>query len=140
MWTHQGRYYFIGSGCTGWAPNAWRSTPLRLSPLGAVGGEGQGPCAGPGAETTFGAQSTFVLPVAGRPGAFILLADRWNADGTLQDSRYVWLPLEMDWGEGASVLPAVPRWDPSHDLHPSRGGCPSVLYNALTLGTVRVCG
>ena len=67
------------------------------------------PCVGPGAETTFGAQSTFVLPVAEHPGAFIFLADRWNADN-LQDSRYVWLPLEMD-GDKVAI-----QWRDEWDL------------------------
>lgn len=92
VWAHDGRYYFIGSGCTGWAPNEAQYA-VAPSPLGPWVVKGN-PCVGPGAETTFGAQSTFVLPVAGKPGAFIFLADRWNAEN-LQDSRYVWLPLEM---------------------------------------------
>jgi hypothetical protein len=41
------------------------------------------------------AQSTFVLPVQGKPGKFIFMADRWNKTN-LEDSRYVWLPLEFE--------------------------------------------
>ena len=107
VWAHAGRYYFIGSGCTGWAPNG-AEYAVAPSPLGPWEVKGN-PCVGPGAETTFGAQSTFVLPVAGHPGAFIFLADRWNADN-LQDSRYVWLPLEMD-GDKVSI-----RWRDEWDL------------------------
>ena len=107
VWTHQGRYYFLGSGCTGWAPNA-AEYAVAPSPLGPWEVKGS-PCVGPGAETTFGAQSTFVLPVAGRPGAFIFLSDRWNADD-LRDSRYVWLPLEVD-GDRVTV-----RWRDEWDL------------------------
>ena len=40
------------------------------------------------------AQSTFVIPVAGKPDVFIFMADRWNKSD-LTDSRYVWLPLEF---------------------------------------------
>ena len=107
VWTHEGRYYFIGSGCTGWAANAaeYAVAPAPLGPWEVRGN----PCVGPGTETTFGAQSTFVLPVAGRPRAFVFLADRWNADD-LQASRYVWLPLEMD-GEKVTV-----RWWDEWDL------------------------
>lgn len=32
------------------------------------------------AAQTWGAQSTFVLPVPGRPGRFIFMADQWNPD------------------------------------------------------------
>ena len=45
-----------------------------------------------------------MLPVAGRPGAFIFMADRWNKHD-LRDSRYVWLPLRFD-GEG----PVIAWW------------------------------
>lgn len=107
VWAHQGRYYFLGSGCTGWAPNGaeYAVAPTPLGPWEVKGS----PCVGPEAKTTFGAQSTFVLPVAGHPGAFIFLADRWNA-GDLQDSRYVWLPLEVE-GDKVTV-----RWRDEWDL------------------------
>ena len=107
VWTHGGRYYIVTSGCTGWAANEAQYA-VAPSPLGPWEARGN-PCAGPGADTTFGAQSTFVLPVAGRPGAFVFLADRWNP-AHLQDSRYVWLPLEMD-GERVTI-----RWRDAWDL------------------------
>ena len=107
LFTHQGRYYFVGSGCTGWAPNE-AEYAVAASPLGPWEVKGN-PCVGPGAETTFGGQNTFVLPVAGRPGAFILMLDRWNPND-LQDSRYVWLPLEVD-GDRLTV-----RWHDEWDL------------------------
>jgi hypothetical protein len=44
--------------------------------------------------TTFFSQGTFVLPLAGLPGSFIFMADRWNPSD-LRDSRYVWLPLKV---------------------------------------------
>jgi len=88
---HNGdRYFFIGSGCTGWAPNA-AEYAVAPSPLGPWEVKGS-PCVGDNAETTFGAQNTFVLPIADRPGAFILMLDRWNPKD-LRDSRYIWLPL-----------------------------------------------
>ena len=52
------------------------------------------PCHGPNAELTFGAQSTYVLPVAGKPGAFIFMADRWAPKDAI-DGRYVWLPITI---------------------------------------------
>jgi hypothetical protein len=51
---------------------------------------------GPRADKTFGGQSRFVLPVAGRAGAFIFMADLWKGDGNLIDSRYFWLPIQFD--------------------------------------------
>lgn len=93
VFKHDGKYYLIGSGCTGWDPN-----PAHAAVATSIFGpwrELGNPCRGPGAEVTFGCQSTFVLPVAGRPGCFIALFDRWQK-WNLADSRYVWLPLEFD--------------------------------------------
>ncbi|MHC4593818.1 MAG: beta-glucanase, partial [Planctomycetota bacterium] len=87
---HRGRYYLMASGCTGWAPNAARSAVAESiwGPWKELGN----PCRGPEAEVTFRGQSTYILPVADKPGMFILMADRWNQND-LPDSRYLWLPL-----------------------------------------------
>ena len=50
------------------------------------------PCSGPDAEITFGAQSTFVLPVHGKKDCWIFMADIWTPDRPI-DARYVWLPV-----------------------------------------------
>lgn len=102
-----GRYWFIASGCTGWAPNAARSAVADqvMGPWTELGN----PCDGVDADTTFGGQSTFLLPVAGRPGAVILLLDRWNP-GDLRDSRYAWLPLEWR-ADGSPRVAWRDAWD-----------------------------
>jgi hypothetical protein len=92
VFKHAGRYYLIASGCTAWAPNAARSA-VADHPLGPWTELGN-PCLGADSDKTFHSQSTFVLPIAGRPGAFIFMADRWN-QWNLPDSRYLWLPLEF---------------------------------------------
>lgn len=88
----RGKYFLITSGCTGWKPNAADVAVANeiLGPYRPLGN----PCAGPDAATTFGSQSTFVLPAPGQPDRFIFMADRWNP-GDLPDSRYVWLPFTM---------------------------------------------
>ncbi len=96
MFKSEGKYYLITSGCTGWSPNE-ASYAVAESPLGSWKELGN-PCSGPGAETTFQSQSTFVLPVAGKPNTFLFMADRWNKTN-LEDSRYVWLPLRVDKGK-----------------------------------------
>ncbi|ONL94742.1 Arabinanase/levansucrase/invertase [Zea mays] len=95
LFKHEGTYYMVTSGCTGWAPNtalAHAATSV-MGPWETLGN----PCVG-GNEvfrsTTFFSQSTFVLPVPGLPGSFIFMADRWNPSD-LRDSRYVWLPLTI---------------------------------------------
>ncbi len=101
VFKHQGKYYFIGSGCTGWAPNAARSAVAESiwGPWTELGN----PCVGPDAELTFHSQSTFFLPIHGKVGAFIFMADRWNPKNAV-DGRYVWLPIlfrngriELEW-------------------------------------------
>ncbi|CAJ1929271.1 unnamed protein product [Sphenostylis stenocarpa] len=93
LFKHEGTYYMITSGCTGWAPNEALAHAAEsiLGPWETIGN----PCIGGNKMfrlTTFFAQSTFVLPLPGFPGAFIFMADRWNP-ADLRDSRYVWLPM-----------------------------------------------
>lgn len=95
IFKHAGKYWFIASDCTGWDPN-----PARSAVADSIWGpwtELGNPCRGPGAERTFGGQSTSVFPVAGRPGNFIFMADQWNKTN-LPDSRYLWLPVQFDKG------------------------------------------
>ena len=89
----QGRYYFIGSGCTGWAPNAARSavSDSLWGPWTELGN----PCMGENSEITFGGQSTYILPVAGREDAFIAMFDLWRPENAI-DGRYMWLPVEFE--------------------------------------------
>lgn len=87
-------YYFIGSGCTAWKPNAARSA-VSTSIWGPWTELGN-PCRGDDADTTFHSQSTFVLTIGNDGGEerFLFAADRWN-EKNLSDSRYVWLPIEF---------------------------------------------
>jgi hypothetical protein len=101
-----GKYYLIASGCTGWDPNAARSGVADN--IFGPWKELANPCRGPGADLTFGCQSTFVLPVAGQPGRFIAIFDQWKK-WDLQDSRYVWLPLQFD-PEGRPQVEWRARW------------------------------
>lgn len=73
MFKHDGKYYLIASDCTGWAPNAARSATAD-SILGEWSELGN-PCEGEGADLTFHSQSTYILPMPGRAGEFIFMAD-----------------------------------------------------------------
>ena len=96
IFKHDGKYYLLTSGCTGWAPNearlAW--APNIFGPWEELGN----PCSGfnlklgLGPEKTFGGQSTFVMPVAGKKDSFIALFDIWNPQNAI-DGRYAWLPI-----------------------------------------------
>ncbi len=90
IFMHNAKYYLITSGCTGWTSNA-----AMIASADSIMGEWTelyNPCVGENSESTFFAQSTFVLPVENKPGHFIFMADRWNKTN-LEDSRYVWLPM-----------------------------------------------
>ena len=118
---HNGRYYFIGSGCTAWDPNAARSAVSYNSIWGPWIEMGN-PCRGNDANTTFQSQSTYVLPLlnndnndgeVGEGGGtqFMFAADRWNAEN-LSDSRYVWLPIRFDNEESSRpVIDWRDEWD-----------------------------
>ena len=105
---HDGKYYLITSGTSGWSPNR-AELSVAAHPLGPYESLGD-PCVGEGSATTFGSQSTYVLPMPGvNPGRFIYLGDRWKPE-SLADSRYVWLPFEMEAGK------AQIRWEARWNL------------------------
>ena len=103
----KGKYYMITSGCTGWTPNAARSA-VADSMLGEWRTLGN-PVRGTKEQTdsTFESQSTYVLPVQGKPGAFIFMADRWRPQNH-PDGRYIWLPIQ--WEGDKPVLKWMEEW------------------------------
>ncbi len=107
LFRRDGLCYFIGSGCTGWNPNAARSAvaPSIWGPWEELGN----PCAGADSSLTFHSQGTYVLPVAGKKNAFIFMADRWNPENAI-DGRHVWLPIRFD---GRKILL---KWTDEWDL------------------------
>jgi len=131
---HNGRYWMISSDCTGWDPNTarlavadsiwgpWRElgnpliessnagevAKLTLSQwkkLGypSVGGTPRKYTLGP--QKTFGGQITFILPVNGRPGAFIAMFDIWRPKDAI-NGGYVWLPIKFE-GESLGATPGI---------------------------------
>ncbi len=118
IFKYQGSYYLISSGCTGWRPNVMGysvASNLREG-MSETGGNGpfqmnnlKNPCIGLEADISFNGQSTFVLPVQGKEGAFIYMGDRWNQNN-LKDSRYQWLPIQIDAEEKALTLAWNDSW------------------------------
>lgn len=106
MFKHAGKYYLITSGCSGWRPNA-----ARLGVADSIWGPWQAlgnPCVGEDAELTFHGQSTYVLPVPGKTGAFIFMADRWKPGNPI-DGRYLWLPIQFK--DGKPFVAWLDKWD-----------------------------
>lgn len=107
-----GHYWFLGSGCTGWAPNAARSgvADSMLGPWKELANPcaGVNPANGIGPEKTFGCQSTFALKVHGMDNAFVAMFDEWRPDNAI-DGRYVWLPIRLL--EDRFEIPWLDEWD-----------------------------
>ena len=111
IFKHDGTYWMITSGCTGWAPNEARmfSAPSIWGPWT----QHPNPCRGPKAELTFGGQSTYILPLDTRfssvDSQWIFMADIWRPRHP-SDARYIWLPIEFE--DGKPVI----RWRDAWDL------------------------
>lgn len=110
IFKHDGTYWMITSGCTGWAPNEARmfSAPTIWGPWT----QHPNPCRGPRAELTFGGQSTYILPLDSRLSSvdsqWIFMADIWRPRHP-SDARYIWLPIEFE--DGKPVIHWRDAWD-----------------------------
>ncbi len=95
---HEGRFWMIASGCTGWDPNAARSAVAddMMGPWEELGN----PCVGEHADITFGGQSTFILPPGPANQQHIAMFDIWRPTD-LRTSGYVWLPIQWEGGRMA---------------------------------------
>jgi hypothetical protein len=117
LFVHDGKYYAVTSGATGWRPNAqtyYTADSLVGSWIRGVqpddqyenvaydtipeGGDGL-LSYGDTRRTSFGSQSTNVFPLDAAEGKFVYMGDRWNSGAA--DSTYVWLPLTF--GEGGRL-------------------------------------
>lgn len=104
IFKHDGRYWMITSGCTGWEPNE-----ARLMRADSIMGEWTqlpNPCRGKTAKRTYESQSTYVFF---HDGKYTFMADRWNP-ADLADSRHLWIPIHFD-AEG------VPFMSLDQDVH-----------------------
>lgn len=107
VFKHDGKYWLLTSGCSGWDPNA-AEMAVADSMLGEWTVMGN-PCRGKAASDTFRAQSAFVLPVDSDEGTtFIAMFDRWNKTD-LSKSGYLWLPVGFD-ADGTPHIDNVRKW------------------------------
>ncbi len=108
IFKHNGTYWMITSGCTGWAPNEARmfSAPSIWGPWT----QHPNPCRGPLAEKTFNGQSTYILEVKseGQEVRHIFMADIWRPQHPI-DARYIWLPIEFE--DGKPVIRWQDEWE-----------------------------
>jgi len=106
VFKHKGWYYLFTSGCTGWKPN--RAALYRAKNLFGPWENMGDPMRGPHSEITFDGQSTFILPISGKPNAFVFMANRWIPNN-LKDSRYLWLPIQLN--ESLPFVEWMDEWD-----------------------------
>ncbi len=90
MFKHDGTYWMITSGCTGWAPNEARL--MRADSIFGPWEQLPNPCRGEKSELTYLGQSTYVMNLDGN---YTFMADIWNPKN-LADSRHLWLPVRFD--------------------------------------------
>lgn len=90
MFKHNGVYFLITSGTTGWEPNQgkYAYAPSVAGPWSSLRNLGN--------SVTFDTQPTYVIPVQGtRTTSFIFCGDRWQYPD-LKDSKYIWMPLYVN--------------------------------------------
>ncbi|WP_020125367.1 RICIN domain-containing protein [Streptomyces sp. 303MFCol5.2] len=120
-----GVYFMLTSGATGWSPNQQQyATATSLAgPWSAMTNVGD--------TTAYGSQTAYVLPVQGTSGtSYLYLGDRWGNSfgGTVNDSRYVWLPLTFPTTTSLSM-----SWSPEVTVDTAAGTVTgtSATYNTL---------
>ena len=120
-----GVYFMLTSGATGWNPNQqqYATATSIAGPWSAMKNIGD--------STAYGSQTAFVLPVQGTSGtSYLYLGDRWGNSfgGTVNDSRYVWLPLTFSNSTTMSMT-----WSPEVTIDTATG---TVTGTAATYNTL----
>jgi hypothetical protein len=125
LFKRNGVYFMVTSAATGWSPNQqqYATATSITGPWTAMTNVGD--------STTYGSQAAYVLPVQGSSGtSYLYMGDRWgNAfGGTVNDSRYVWLPLSFPSSTTMSM-----SWSPEVTLDTATG---TVTGNNATYNTL----
>jgi len=120
-----GVYFMLTSAATGWNPNQQQyATATSLAgPWTAMANVGD--------STTYNSQTAYVLPIQGTSGtSYLYMGDRWGNSfgGTVNDSRYVWLPLAFPTSTTMSM-----SWSPEVTVDTAAGTVTgtSATYNTL---------
>ncbi|AVV45010.1 RICIN domain-containing protein [Streptomyces sp. ID05-04B] len=125
LFKRNGVYFMLTSGATGWNPNQqqYATATSVAGPWTAMTNVGDA--------TAYGSQTAYVLPVQGSSGtSYLYLGDRWGDSfgGTVNDSRYVWLPLAFPTSTSLSM-----SWAPEVTVDTAAGTITgtSATYNTL---------
>ncbi|HUT10476.1 MAG TPA: family 43 glycosylhydrolase [Thermoguttaceae bacterium] len=108
IFKHDGVYYLLHSELSGLIPNEnfYHTAKNIWGPWEPKGKIAQGPHS----EQTFQTQTTAVVPVAGKPGAFIWIGDSLRNANTMPHTRTVWLPVTLK-GNGEMEVRWRDNWD-----------------------------
>jgi hypothetical protein len=113
-------YFLITSGATGWNPNQ-----AKYATASSIEGTWSG-LVNFADSTTYGSQSTYVVPVPGTSTtSYLYLGDRWAGawSGPVNDSKYVWLPLSFPSSTSLSMT-----WYPSLNIDTATGAVTGVPF------------
>lgn len=121
MFKRGSTYFLITSGATGWSPNQ-----AKYATASSISGSWSA-LANLGDSTTFGSQSTHVVPVEGSSGtSYLYLGDRWAGawSSPVNDSKYVWLPLSFPSSTTLSM-----SWYPKLNIDAAAGTVAGVPFS-----------
>ncbi len=107
MLKHNGFYFLITSGMTGWKFNQasyYRAASI-LGPYEELGD----PCVGLDTETTFNSQGTYAFKLEGKKGAFVFMCERHNT-ACMTDSSFIFLPVNFLTDHRLQIK-YLPKWD-----------------------------
>ncbi|MEU4654857.1 RICIN domain-containing protein [Streptomyces sp. NPDC023723] len=125
LFKRDGVYFMLTSGATGWSPNQ-QQYATATSPAGPWS-----TMANVGDSTAYGSQTAWVQPVQGTSGTgYLYLGDRWGNSfgGTVNDSRYVWLPLTFPTTTSMSL-----SWTPEVSVDTAAGTVAGTSATSSTL-------
>jgi beta-galactosidase len=107
MLKHNGRYFLITSGMSGWAYNrsSYYQTTNLLGSYELMGD----PCTGTNAATTYDSQGTYAFAVEGKKDQFIFISER-HYTPCLTDSSYIFWPVLFP-SPTTLRLPYLPKWN-----------------------------
>lgn len=108
IFKHDGYYWLITSGCTGWAPNEARM--FKSKSLWGPWQQLATPFVGDNAQKSFFSQGTYIFKKEGTDAGFVFMADRWKPE-SLKYSPYIWLPITFN-EKGEPVIEWRDSWTP----------------------------
>ncbi|MFF6988766.1 RICIN domain-containing protein [Streptomyces sp. NPDC010273] len=134
LFKRNGVYFMLTSAATGWSANQ-----QQYATATSIGGPWTA-FTNVGDSTAYNSQTAYVLPVQGTSGtSYLYMGDRWGNSfgGTVDDSRYVWLPLTFPTTTSMSMA----SWYPEVSIDAAAGTITgtSATYNTLVARNSAKC-